>query len=151
MTEPVVAEVLAKRSREHWFAFALCTLAPLGLVAMRFLLTPASQGYGTHEQLGLPACQAINWFGIPCPGCGVTTSVTWFAHGYAWQSFVAQPFGFALAAGAALSLPYALLRTAFGADMGGDLRRLGNRTLWISIVAVVALAWIYKIVVVLNA
>ncbi len=37
-------------------------------------LSPNPQGFGTHQQLGLPPCSIIEWLGKPCPACGMTTS-----------------------------------------------------------------------------
>lgn len=37
--------------------------------------------YGTHRQLGLPPCHIQAVFGIPCPSCGMTTSISLCMHG----------------------------------------------------------------------
>lgn len=37
--------------------------------------------HGTHRQLGLPPCMLDLVTGLPCPACGVTTSVALLAHG----------------------------------------------------------------------
>jgi len=36
---------------------------------------------GTHQQLGLPSCVVRSTLGVPCPSCGMTTSVSLLAHG----------------------------------------------------------------------
>lgn len=56
-------------------------------------LTPSANGYGTHEQLGLPPCGFLMITGYPCPSCGLTTSFAHFAHGHILASLSAQPFG----------------------------------------------------------
>jgi len=117
---------------------------------MRLVLTPDPHGVGTHEQLGLPPCRSIDWFGVPCPGCGVTTSVTWFAHGDPWQSFVTQPFGFLLALGALLAVPTSFAATLLGRDLGALLRRFNTRRSWTVVLVVVCAAWAYKILVVVT-
>jgi hypothetical protein len=56
-------------------------------------LSPDPVGHGTHTQLGLPPCGFLVVTGVPCPGCGLTTS---FAHMIRFQiagAFAANPFG----------------------------------------------------------
>jgi hypothetical protein len=56
-------------------------------------LSPDPAGHGTHTQLGLPPCGFLLVTGLPCPGCGLTTS---FAHMIRLQvagAFGANPFG----------------------------------------------------------
>lgn len=36
---------------------------------------------GTHRQLGLPACVVLSTVGLPCPSCGMTTSVSLLVQG----------------------------------------------------------------------
>jgi len=137
----------SSRSFGHWVVLAACFVAPLGLLAMRLLLTPSPSGYGTHEQLGLPACMALDWFHTPCPGCGVTTSVTWFAHEHPWESLQTQPFGFALAAFALISAPLAILAVLRGLDLGEQARRFNRWSVWFPIGLFAAASWAYKAVV----
>lgn len=151
MSEAAIESAPVRRSREHWVVLLLCALAPLGLLAMRLLLQPSPAGHGTHEQLGLPPCMMMLRLGVPCPGCGVTTAVTHAARGELWHSLVTQPFGFALALAAVLALPVALVVHFSGRDLRATLERLSRRPLWFAVVALVALAWIYKIVVTLVA
>ena len=134
--------------REHWIAVGLSALAFLGLASFRWLLRPEASGYGTHEQLGLPPCRAIDWFGVPCPGCGVTTSVAWFAHGDLAQSFWTQPFGFLLALAATLALPAALAWTLARRDFASLVLALNTRRTWTIAIVLLAAAWVYKTVVV---
>lgn len=149
--ETTGTRALARRSRAHWWIVAASFGALLGLLAMRVLLTPSPNGFGTHEQLGLPPCRSMDWFGIPCPGCGVTTSVAWFADGELVSSLVVQPLGFVLGCAALLGLPLAVLATLFGRDLGEDLTRLRTRAWWMPAIAFTALAWLYKIAVTLVA
>jgi len=47
------------------------------------------KSHGTHRQLGLPSCHILSTLGIPCPSCGMTTSISLLAHGdlpAAWQT-----------------------------------------------------------------
>src|SRR5438105_1225691 len=61
-------------------------------------LTPDAGGMGTHTQLGLAPCQWLARTGIPCPSCGMTTSLAWFVRGHLLESLYVQPMGAVLAA-----------------------------------------------------
>ena len=88
----------------------------------------------------------MEWFGIPCPGCGVTTSVALAAHGELWKSFVNQPFGCALAMGAAAFALWAAWAHVAGRDLARDARVVMRPALAIAFVAIVIGAWVYKLV-----
>ena len=142
---------LPARSRGHWPVLALSlATAPL-LLALALLITPDPRGFGTHEQLGLPPCRAIDWFGIPCPGCGITTSISLLLQGDLRGSLTTQPFGliatFILAAFAVWG-PFAALA---GRDLGRDLSRLRFGPWGAALGALLAASWIYKIVAVLGS
>lgn len=80
-------------SRLGWF---FLWSPPLVVFIIAALLDPSPEGHGTHTQLGLPPCGFFMATGVPCPGCGLTTS---FAHmiRFQWFSAVsANPFGVAL-------------------------------------------------------
>lgn len=60
-----------------WKLRSVCLLSGLlclGLLVTARILSPASEGLGTHQQLGLPPCTSIVLFDAPCPACGMTTS-----------------------------------------------------------------------------
>jgi hypothetical protein len=65
------------------------------LVGMR-ILTPSHDYVGTHQQLGFPPCSFRAVFGLPCPGCGGTTSVCFMAHGHLRDALFASVFGTAV-------------------------------------------------------
>lgn len=63
-------------------------VAALGLTAfvVAALLSPYEsdgrpRSSGTHRQLGLPPCQFQTMFQLPCPACGMTTSLALLMHG----------------------------------------------------------------------
>ncbi len=66
------------------------------IIALSAALRPEPAGVGTHQQLGLPACSAINQSGYPCPTCGMTTAMAATAHGRFGLALQAQPAGVAL-------------------------------------------------------
>jgi hypothetical protein len=63
------------------------------------MLAPSKDGFGTHLQLGLPACSTLARTGYPCPTCGVTTSMAEMAHGHLFRAWNAHPLGVILVAG----------------------------------------------------
>ena len=108
----------AGRNRLVGAAVFLPCLAILLTAAM---LHPRQCGYGTHEQLGLPACYTLK-NGWPCPTCGMTTSVSAMAHGQVDLAWRAHPFGIVLfVAALVLSVP-ALGQWITGRAVLGPLR-----------------------------
>ncbi len=92
--------------------------ATMGAVAWAVLvasawLRPDARGFGTHQQLGLPPCTFQAMTHVPCPGCGLTTSFAYMAHGHILRAFGAHlmgPFLFAITLAVALLAPWALRR-----------------------------------------
>lgn len=80
-------------SRQELFGQVLWFLGWLSMTAVGLYLHPSSNGHGTHTQLGLPPCGSVFLFHRPCPGCGLTTSVTATLHGQLGLAFKANPFG----------------------------------------------------------
>src|SRR5688572_13557470 len=73
------------------------SLAVLSVLVCGLLLKPSSTGTGTHRQLGYHPCTFLKTTNLPCPSCGMTTSVSWFSRGKWLASFYVQPGGFLLA------------------------------------------------------
>ena len=133
------------RSTEHWFVLGVALLVPLVMVAMGLYFEPDARGIGTHEQLGLRPCTTMDLWGFPCPGCGVTTSVTMAVQGRPWDSFVTQPFGFGIAVGAVLFVLWALWGQVTGRDLYRRLMGLRLGRWGAALVAFVLASWIYKL------
>jgi hypothetical protein len=133
------------RGPGHYGLLALAALGPLALAVIGLLTRPDARGYGTHEQLGLPACRSIDWLGIPCPACGVTTSVALALRGELLQSLVNQPAGLALT----LLLPLLFAGALWVHARGGDLRAVvlapGRERLVAAAAVALVLAWAWKI------
>jgi hypothetical protein len=92
-----------------WFGFWVA------ITAVALYLKPSPYGHGTHTQLGLPPCPTILMMGKPCPGCGLTTSWTAFAHGdivAAFKANAAGPFLYLAFTTSALVSLYGWLRGA---------------------------------------
>lgn len=115
------------------------------LVAANLRASP--DGVGTHEQLGLPPCGFYSAIRIPCATCGMTTAFSHAAHGRLLTAFAVQPAGAALA----LVSAAAMAISAYALVVGMPLAPLGRAVTRFKPVAaamaLVLLAWIYKIVV----
>ncbi len=79
-----------RRLRLRGAAIAVLCIA---ILALAIRLVPQKSGYGTHEQLGLPACSFLTTTGLPCPTCGFTTSISAMAHGEPVAALRANAFG----------------------------------------------------------
>lgn len=143
---PLAADTTpARRSAEHVVLLAGATAA-LGLLALFALFVkPDPRGFGTHEALGLPPCLPIELWNVPCPGCGVTTSVALAAHGNVGQSFANQPFGALLALSVPFAFAWAWVLHLRGRDLRVELGRLPAGRVAIGIVVVASVAWLYKL------
>jgi hypothetical protein len=96
---------------------------------------------GAHRQLGLPACSFAEWFGRPCPTCGMTTSFALLVQADVGASLRANWAGTLLAAWLAAFVPWAALSAARGRWLGG--RAIEAWLLWgvIGVVALAAARW----------
>ena len=124
-----------------------CALAGLILLAVLGLFTtPDPRGHSTHEQLGLPPCMMMKYLGVPCPGCGVTTAMSCFAHGDWVAAVQVQPFGALLALLFVLVAVLALVDTVRGIDAWAAFRRRARPWTYWCLGAVMLAAWVWKIV-----
>ncbi|MGQ9505037.1 MAG: DUF2752 domain-containing protein [Thermogutta sp.] len=78
-------------------------LGLLGLLLLARWLRPAAEGFGTHQQLGLPPCTMVLMFGKRCPTCGITTSWAYSTRGSIWNALRASVSGTFLAGLAAVA------------------------------------------------
>ena len=134
-----------KRSSEHYLLLGLSILALIGIGLLGLWMDPDPRGFGTHEQLGLAPCRTMEWIGIPCPGCGVTTSVSLFWHGELWASFVNQPFGWLLAVLVPLLAVGAIIAHIRGRDLYASALSVPIGRVLLSLTGLMLAAWIYKI------
>lgn len=109
-------------------------------------LSPASEGHGTHTQMGLPSCSWVMAFQRPCPTCGMTTAVTHAAHGDLLGAVLTQPAGATFAVLLAVAFWCGLHGLISGANtvrLAGGLFK--GRTWWV-IGGILLAAWAYKMV-----
>jgi hypothetical protein len=90
---------------------ACCAAA---MLAACLAVEPDARGLGTHSHLGLPGCAYLARTGVPCPSCGGTTSLAWFARGRLSQAWRIHPAGFVLGWVLVASIPFSLLSAALG-------------------------------------
>jgi len=100
----------------------------LGILVAAWAVAPDASGYGTHEKLGMQQCAFMVRYGLPCPTCGLTTSVSAAVHGRFSLAARAQPFGIVLAAAAAVLAAFGTLELVTGRPW---LARLRPRLWWL--------------------
>jgi uncharacterized membrane protein len=117
----------------------------IALLLVARLLRPSANGFGTHRQLGLPQCAFLHFTGIPCPACGLTTSVAHAARLHFYESAVTQPFGLVVFIFAVLSVPVSIYFIRRRVPWT-RFNRLRCRKLVIRLaIALFILSWLYKI------
>jgi hypothetical protein len=139
------ATTLTKRGLEHYLVLGLALGALAVLIVLGVFVEPDARGFGTHERLGLPPCKPMEWWNVPCPGCGVTTSVALAAHGALWSSFKNQPFGLLIACAIPVVAVWALNHHLRGRDLNVETSRI--KLGWPALVVGVLMvgSWIYKL------
>lgn len=88
----------------------------LGLVLLSFAcrLTPNPNGFGTHQDLGFPPCTFIEFFEIPCPSCGMTTSWSHLVRGNLYLAFRSNAGGALLGLATLILAPWFLMSGLLG-------------------------------------
>jgi hypothetical protein len=81
----------------------------LALFAVAYAMSPDPRGYGTHQELGLPACWMVDVFGVRCPSCGMTTAWAHLVRGELIAALHANVGGALLAAASLLAAPWSLI------------------------------------------
>jgi len=126
----------------------LVTLAGGVLVALLVTaarLTPNPRGMGTHRQLGLPPCTIVQWFGIRCPSCGMTTSWAHLLRGHVASAFRANAGGALLAVIAIACGPWLLISGLRGRWLVAPPHEALTLGVGLVIVAVTLIDWTLRI------
>ena len=71
-------------------------LSVIALYMAALFIMPSSRGFGTHRKLGMTSCDYLSRTGYPCPGCGVTTSLTASFHLDFLKAIKSHIFGIAI-------------------------------------------------------
>lgn len=117
-------------------ALVLAGFALVTLLGLARTLTPSPKGWGTHEQLGLPACAFVLRFQKRCPSCGMTTAWAHLVRGSLAAALRCHVTGTLLGLSAAAGSVWMLTCGTTGRWVGG---RLGE-TAWLVGGAVVGAA-----------
>ena len=118
----------------------------LGVLVVAARLQPDPRGFGTHEALGLQPCGFLLRTGIPCAGCGMTTSFADAVRGHFVASFMAQPFGLVLCLVTAITFWSALYVAVTGRPAYRLLSLVPSRIHLIAWPAMATAGWVWKIV-----
>jgi hypothetical protein len=127
------------------FVFVMCA----AMMGVALYLHPAARGMGTHQQLGIAPCGWEVTLNMPCPTCGCTTAVSYFAHAKPLKSFLTQPFGFTVALVATVLLPLTLWGMIRGQWKGPSMFKLGWYWPWWTYgsIGLLVVAWAYKVII----
>lgn len=149
MPSPPRSREAAHAKPAHWLDRLLwLTIAAVSLLILTTarLLTPSPTGLGTHIALGLPPCGFLEWSGLPCPACGLTTSFAHLARAHIPQALAANPMGLPLFALTAALLPFAAHQAKQGTSVIQTLERLrADRAALLLVLALLA-TWAARLI-----
>jgi hypothetical protein len=117
----------------------------LGVLITAAVLVPSPTGVGTHTAMGLRPCQFLATTGLPCPGCGMTTSFSWFARGNIEASLYVQPMGTMLALLVAATFWGALYVSLTARPAYRLAQRIPSRYYLMYLPSLAIMAWAWKI------
>ena len=99
--------------RGRWI-LGLWSVLLIAAFSVAVSLEPDPRGYGTHRALGLPPCSFQFLLGIPCPSCGMTTSIAHFVRGQFLASAQANVAGLLLGLFCAVQIPWCWISIRIG-------------------------------------
>lgn len=120
---PAVPETPVRKFRSVRLVGVLTALPCWAILAVGLSLTACGKGDGTHVQMGLPPCRTMVVDGVPCPMCGLTTSITAAAHGDLAASARANAFGTMLFFSLVLGGVIGIFQAASGRNILGRMLR----------------------------
>ncbi len=123
----------------------LVACAAIALLSVAAYVQPASEGVGTHQQLGLPQCGWILAANIPCPTCGMTTAWSHTVRGEFPSAFLAQPMGLLLAIGTIFVALGGFVSALTGYSFNGLLYRFTPSKILIVFALLTLASWGLKI------
>ncbi|MGQ9780399.1 MAG: DUF2752 domain-containing protein [Bacillota bacterium] len=113
-----------------------------GALVLPFFLAPSATGLGTHTRLLVAPCLFYRVSGLPCPLCGMTTSLSLLARGRLLASLTAHPLGW-------LAFLYLCALAGFlvWAAVTRRVARLELRATPVQVFAAIFFAWTLRLVV----
>lgn len=120
------------------------SLAACAVLAIARCLVPDVRGFGTHEQLGLPACAFRVFTHVPCPGCGLTTAFAHMVRGEVLASFAASPVGALACVLTCLSVPLASFGALRGWSLSEACARLHVERIGLSLAVIGLAQWLAR-------
>ncbi len=108
-------------------------------------LEPSSDGFGTHQQLGLPPCTSIVLFGIKCPSCGMTTSWSLATRGRFVEAAGVNAGGLLLAIIAMAYLPASCYFSWRGRSTRGSWFSMALGVSILTSLAVAVVQWLWRL------
>jgi len=132
-----VADTAERRRAGDRIEAAAALIVALAVIVIPALLTPDPSGHGTHTQVLLLPCIWQMLTGLPCPMCGMTTSMAHMARGEVGAAFGTHLLGPALYVGAWLGAVWALAALVRGTPAVPEaLRRPAAPKVFLAIIAV---------------
>lgn len=130
------------KSRAGWFVlFAM----PVAVMITAAWLKPNPLGHSTHTQLGFLPCGFLMMTGLPCPGCGLTTSFAHMIRGQIVGASAANPFGVLLFLVSFTTIGVAAVGFVRGLPVLATLERL-HFDKWALLLAVTSmLVWVTRV------
>jgi hypothetical protein len=124
---------------------ALWLVLSVGLLATAASLEPDCRGIGTHQQLGLRACDYRTSYGHDCPTCGMTTAFSLVARSDFIAAASVQPAGTLAAVLLAMSTWLAGWSLVTGRSIGPIITPLWRWRTAAILLAIVAGGWALKL------
>jgi len=132
-------------TRQDRLRYLIVAILATALLLIARVLRPSGDGFGTHRQLGLPPCAFLHLTGIPCPSCGLTTSVAHAARLHFYESVITQPFGLIVFISAVLSIPLSVYFIHRRIPWSRLTSLRGRNLVIYLMIAFFLLSWLYKI------
>ena len=134
----------AYTSRDRAQYIALSCVSGVVLTIAR-VVSPSPNGFGTHQQLGLPPCFFHKLTGIPCPTCGMTTSFAHTVRLHFYEAFITQPFGMLACVLMALLIPLSFVLMQRRVSWMKLMTARGSDAVMYALLALFLAGWVYKI------
>ncbi|MDF1868910.1 MAG: DUF2752 domain-containing protein [Phycisphaerales bacterium] len=144
-THPSERTTPLRSSTGERIAAGLVAIITLAVLTTAAWLTPNPDGHATHTQLGMNKCTWVVWFDKPCPTCGMTTSFSHAGEGSWTTATLTQPMGALLALLTTMIFWGATHQALTGSRIGSVAQTAMRPKLVITMLALAAAAWVYKI------